>query len=209
MVAFSPCSMALLIAFALFMLMCIVTTIVSFVFSIFYLKDITNLIPHTCSTYIFTPTVVLMISIVLFLIFAGILSKITQSFMKKLISMAPFVVTLIFTITFFIVIFVSTILITKFSSDKYIQQQVTQINEKIFNSESKCFDEIQKLYNCSTKNNCSEIVGQSVPPKIQAIHKSSFYLSIFIDGSFIVALICIAWYYTPCPCGPIHDMNRV
>lgn len=116
---------------------------------------------------------------------------------------------LILTIFISLAIFALLIAIPVLTSQKQINNLIPKIIEQFHNINSKCFNDFKSHNKCMSIENCTVNSELIISQKYKSINKSSIILVSFTIGSFVLAILCAVWLYTPCPCGTVHDYSRI
>lgn len=202
--SYSPCSFALFILVFLFAVIAFISLIAAFICSIVYAIKFQNVIPRSCNS----KNLALSVSLAIFIVLFFILLLLTLIITKKYEEMKPFLILGLTTVLLLLIIFILLILIPVYSSDKHINKILPDIVKKILDKKSKCFIDFSKKHDCEKQSDCEKSAETIIKNKIKPIRKSSIILVSITDGSIILAILFLIYFYTPCPCGPVHDLNR-
>lgn len=188
----------------LFAAIAFVSLISAFICSIVYAVKFKNAIPTSCNSRNYALCVSLAVIIVLFFILLFTTLIVTKKYENINLSL----IFLGLSILFFIAVFIILILIPVFSTNKKIEKIIPDIYKKFIENKSSCFKDFSNKYDCDTFSNCIISAESDIKKKYKSIRKSSIILAAIADGSVILAILSLIFFFAPCPCGPIHDMNR-
>lgn len=204
MKTYTTCSFILMILVFLFASIAIVSLIAAFICSIIYAVKFKNAIPVSCNSRNFALSISLAIIIVLFFALAIVTLIVTKKYEQIKLTLLFLCISMLF----FIIVFIILILIPVYSSNKQIEKTLPNILQKFLEDNSKCLKDFLENYECKTISNCSITANDNIKKKYKPIRKSSIILAVFADGSIIITILSLIFFFAPCPCGPIHDMNR-
>lgn len=202
--SFTPCSFILMIFIFFFGAVGVISLVAAIVCSIIYALKFKDVIPISCNPTNFGLAISLTIIIILFFVLLLAAFIITKKYEKLKLT----IIFLGISLLPFIALFIILILIPYFSSDKKIKQTLPSIIQKFLESDSNCLGDFTKIHTCNTLSNCTISAEEIIKKKYRPIMKSSIILVSITDGSILLMILFLIFFFAPCPCGPVHDMNR-